>query len=243
VTPKVPDWLSNHGALLLPGDLPPHLAIAHANQGARMMAAEMASVTLTGTVTDSRGTHSAQIVVAAPGYFAYRETSGRTVTFNENGFQAPGGLSALDDPLIESLLAHLPDAVFLQVASGGAYRRIGSHFRPDGGTTLGYSGPFWSMLAFSPRSRPGLGRGKALQQELFIAVDESTGLLAEVRVVVKTGGQLQVTQTDFQNWKEVQPGQWFPATIARYENKIQTLVFQLQGAVVSAAPPASAYVP
>jgi hypothetical protein len=176
---------------------------------------------------------------------AYRENQGHSVIFNDNGFQGNAGAPGLsDDPIMESLLAHFPDAICLQVASGGSYRRIGSHFRADGSKGGAYTGPYWTVLAFSPRSRPGLAKGRALQQEIFIAIDEKTGLIAEIRAVVSPGPKQppQITQTQFSGWAQ-KAGQWFPAKIVRLENGKQTLSFQLQQATVGVAAAATTFVP
>jgi hypothetical protein len=236
-------WLANKTDLIAPGDLPRHLEVHLQYSGGRMMSADKALLALTGTVTDDKGARPAQILIQAPGYLSYREGNGHSVVFNGNGFQGnagPPGQS--DESVMESLLAHFPDTVCLQVATGGNLRRLGSHFRPDGSKAANYSGPFWTILAFSPQPRNGLAKGKALQQELFIALDESTGLMAEVRTVNGTGTKQQVVQTQFTAWTH-QGDQWYPGRITRLENGKQTLAFQLQQASVGAAGAVTAFVP
>jgi hypothetical protein len=236
-------WLLNQATLIGLGDIPSHLAMSLEHSGARMMSAAKAQMTINGTVTDGKGSRSAQIVIQAPGYMSYREGQGRAVVFNGNAFQATSGApSAGDDPVMESLLAHFPDAVCLQAATGGSYRRLGTHFRPDGSKGGSYTGPYWTILAFSPRTRQGLPRGKALQQDLFVAIDEQTGLISEIRVVSKTGSQQQVIQTQFTAWTQ-QGDQWFPGKITRLENGKQTLSFQLQQASVGTAVPTTVFIP
>lgn len=194
--------------------------------GARMQKAEKAQVTLLGTVTDSEGSRPAQIIVQSPGYFAYREGSGRAVTFNGTTFKTKSEQATdSDDAVQESLLSHLPDSVLLQIANGGSLRRIGSHFRTDGGNNRNSSGPYWTVFAFSPKRRPELPAGKALQQPMFIAIDEQTGLISDVRVVVRTSANVEtVTQTQFSHWTK-QGDQWFPGKIVRLENGKKTLTF------------------
>jgi hypothetical protein len=236
-TPSIPGWLSNRN-FILPGDLPALLALAHENSGGRLTSGDNATVNLMGMITDPKGSRVAQITIQAPGYMAYRDGQGQSVVFNENGFQGKSGPPGSDDdPIMESLLAHFPDALYLQVATGGTYRRVGSHFRD------GSAGPYVTLLAFSPKSRPGLAKGRALQQELFIAIDEATGLISEVRTAVNLGSQhQQVTQTQFLNWTQ-QSGQWLPGTITRLENGKQTLAFQVQGASVGPALATTTFVP
>jgi hypothetical protein len=232
--PSQTGWLFG-GSLIRPGDLPPHLQTSLEQTGSRMMSADKAQITLAGTASDSHGPRPAQITIQAPGYLIYRDGQNRAVAFNDSGIQSSDGAETPgDDAILESLLAHFPDTVCLQVATGGGYRRIGSHFRTDNSQGEGYTGPYWTVLAFSPGKRPGLTTGKALQQELFIAIDEATGFIAEVKTVVNSGPQQQVNQTQFANWTQ-QGDQWFPGTITRLENGTQVLSFKVQQAAVGPA--------
>jgi hypothetical protein len=236
-------WLLNQTNFIAPGDLPPHLDRSLQLSGARMTSADKALITLAGTTTDAAGSRTAQITIQAPGYLAYRETQGHAVGFSGTAITAnSGALSSGDEAIAESLLAHFPDAVCLQVATGGSYRRIGSHFRPDGGVGATYKGPYWTLLAFAPKQRPGLTAGLALQQQLFVAVDDQTGFISEVRVVVSAGKQQTVTQTQFTNWRQ-QGTQWYPATITRLENGKQVLTFVVQTVSVGVAGPTTAFIP
>ncbi len=216
---------SNANGLVDPAALPDVLSAALMAAGARMTTASNAQLMLAGTITDSNGTRSAQIVVQAPGYLSYSDQT-KTLTFNGSMFQSSAGqLTSSDQRIIESLLAHLPDTVFLQIAAGGGMRSIGSHFRTDNGKTANYSGPFWTLLAFSPISRTGLTPGQPLQESMFLAVNEKTGFLDEVRLA----SPQSVTQTQFINWTQ-QTGQWVPTQIVRLENGQQVLSFQIQQA-------------
>jgi hypothetical protein len=228
--------LTNGGFLIRPQDLLPALADSLQAMGSRMTSPDKAQITLAGTVTDGSGSRAAQIIVQAPGYFSYREGQSRAITFDGTHFQTNSGQpTAADEPVLESLRANLPDAVYLQLANGGGLRRIGSHFRTDDGKSKQYLGPTWTVFAFSPKVRPGLGPEAALKQPLFIAIDEQTGLMSDVRVVLNLGsGQQAVTQTQFSNWIQ-QGNQWIPGRIVRLENGKPTLSFQTQQATVGAA--------
>ncbi len=106
-----------------------------------------------------------------------------------------------------------------------------------------YSGPYWTVFSFSPNTRQGLGLGSPLQQSLFIAIDEHTGLLSDVRVVGTTGlSQQNVTQTQFSNWL-LQGDQWIPGTIVRLENGSPVLSFKTQQASVGAVLGLAAFQP
>jgi hypothetical protein len=112
--------LPNGNSLISRQNLIPPLVSSLQAMGARMQTADKAQITLVGTVADSRGSRSAQITVQAPGYWAYRESSSRAVTFDGTNFTKKSGPLTPDDEAVgESLLAHLPDSVFLQVAFGG----------------------------------------------------------------------------------------------------------------------------
>jgi hypothetical protein len=122
-------------------------------------------------------------------------------------------------------------------------RRLGSHFRTDDGKTPGYTGPYWTVYAFSPKNRSGLAQGKALQEQVFIAVDEKTGLIGDIRTVINSAPQVQsVTQTQFSSWVQ-QSGQWFPGKIVRLENGAQTLSFQTTQVSVGPALSLTAFQP
>lgn len=236
--------LANGTSFIAPTDLPPALGAALQQMGGRMTNATTAAITLIGTVTDSKGSRAAQITVQAPGYLSYSEGTTRILTFNGIQLQTNSGQpTTSDEAVFESLLANLPDAMFLQLATGGSVRRLGSHFRADNGKTPGYTGPYWTMYAFSPRNRSGLTQGKALQEQVFIAVDEKTGLVDDIRTVVNTSPQVQsVTQTEFSNWMQ-QGSQWFPGKIVRLEDGTQTLSFQTTQASVGPALSLTAFQP
>lgn len=242
-SPPRPGWLVNHATYISAADLPHRLVSFHEMIGQRMTATGNAKILLVGTVTDSKGSRSAQISVQSPGYLAYRDTNSRTLVYDGTEFKTKkGGATDDDDPIAESLLAHLPDSLLLQVASGGSFRRLGSNFRPDASRNAEYSGSLWTVFAFSPAPRPGLAKGKALQQDLFIAVDNRTNLLTEVRSTVVGSGGTRTVQTTFSNWTQ-SSGQWYPATVVRLENGTEMLRFQMQQASTGAADPVSTFVP
>ena len=225
-------------------DLPPTMVAVLGALGGRLMTADKAQVSMAGNITDGTGTRAAQITVQSPGYLSYREGQSRAITFDGTQFKTKSGSpTANDQPILESLLTHLPDSLLLQFATGGALRRVGGHFRTDSGKAANYTGPYWTVFAFSPANRPGLTRGQALQQDMFIALDERTGLISEVRIVATTGSkQTTVTQTQFNNWIQ-QAGQWFPGQIVRLENGKQVLSFQTKQAAVGLSTAVTAFQP
>jgi hypothetical protein len=223
--------------------LSPVLAASFNMMGGRMTSAANAEVALTGVTTDANGTRSGQIVVQSSGLMSYRESQSYSLIFDGTKFTTKSGQSASgDEPIQESLLAHLPDAVFLQFAAGGGLRKIGAHFRTDDGKSPGYTGPYWTLLGFSPRPRAGMTPGTPLQAPLFVAIDEKTGLIAEIRTTTLSNGVKRVVQTRFASWTQ-QGSQWFPSSIIRMENGKQTLSFTLQSATVRAASPRTAFEP
>jgi hypothetical protein len=148
-----------------------------------------------------------------------------------------------DERVEESLFAHLPDAVFLQLATSGGTRRVGRNFRTDNGTTPNYAGPYWTLYAYAPAGRAGLNWGGALQQSFFIALDQSTGLISEIRVVSQSPTTAQsVTQTKFNKWFQ-QSGQWFPGEIVRFENGTQVLTFETQQGTAGGQMATSSFTP
>ena len=240
-TQTAPASIATGSSLIGPVDLPPSMGAALQAMGGRLTSASTAQVTLSGTVTDSSGARSAQITIQAPGYLRYQDASGVTVAFNGASIQAASGApTAAQQGVFESLLANFPDSIFLQIANGGGLRRLGSHFRTDDGKTPGYSGPYWTVYSFAPRTRTGLTAGQALQESLFMAFDEKTGLMSDVRTVTKSGAQQTVIQTQFANWFQ-QSGEWFPGNIVRLVNGQQTLSFHIQTAGVGTALPTTSF--
>ena len=239
-----PGLLLNNSAYISPRDLPSRMAISHEQTGKRMSSADKAQVAITGTITDAKGSRQAQVTIAAPGYMSYREDKGKSLVYDGAGLKGSAGpLVTEEDGLVESLLAHFPDSIYLQFATGGSSRRIGSHFRADGGKAAGYTGPYYTVISFSPAKRTGLEPGKALQQEIFVLIDEKTDLIAEVRTVVNASrGAATVNQTQFGNWRK-QDDQWFPNTITRMENGKQIFSFQVLQAVAGPADAAEKFKP
>lgn len=237
-------WLFNQQSLIQPGFLPAQFEQALELTGARMTTSNTAQLTYAGTITDGQGKRTAQVTIQAPGYLVYRDSNNHAVAFNGSALQATSGaLSSSDEAIAESLLAHFPDMVCLQVATGGSYRRIGTHFRTDNGKTPNYTGPYWTVLAFAPKARSGLTPGAAMQQNLYVAFDERTGYIAEVRTALNTGPKQQhVIETQFSNWTQ-SSGQWYPASIVRLESGTQTLSFQVQSINVGPAGPTTIFVP
>lgn len=239
--------LQNQKSTVADEDLPGRLAASHIRMGKRMSDSQNGLITITGAISDDAGTRQAQLSIQSTGHMLYRENAGRALAFNASGFQkANGNPNQEDDALFESLFAHFPDSVFLQASNGGSFRRLGSHFRADGSSGGGYVGPYWTIFAFSPKQRADVPASKALQQDLFIAVDDLTDLVAEIRVVSESPGGLQripqVIQTQFLDWKQY-GDQWFPGRIVRLVNGKQAVSFQVQQATVSATVAAQTFVP
>lgn len=239
-----PGLLQSGASLIQPLDVPPSLGPFFQVMGSRMTSSDTAQVTLAGTTSDANSSRSAQIVIQAPGYLSYREGPAKALTFNGTQFKSNSGAVAdKDQSVLESLMSYVPDALYLQIASGGTLRRIGGHFAP-GPAAKGNSGPHWTVYAFSPKPRAGLAQGKALQQNLFICIDETTGLISEVRSVVSSPGNVapRVIQTQFTGWNQ-QNKQWFPGQITRLENGLQTLSFTIQQASTGPAIAAASFEP
>lgn len=230
--------------LITPGSLPPVLALLNQRMGARMTTAANAQISLVGTTTDSKGARTATITIQAPGLLSYRETGGYAATFDGTSFSTNSGApTSADEPIIESLLGNFPDSVMLQALNGAAIRMVGRHFMAASGNPSSYSGPYWTLIAFAPTPRNGVVWGQPLEQEVFLAMDEKTGMLAEVRRVVQGGNNPpQVTQTQFLNWTQ-QGDQWFPSQIVRLEAGKQELSFAVQSFSVGAAVAATVFQP
>jgi hypothetical protein len=224
-------WVK-HGSFIGPNDLPADFAAMLRKMGGRLTSADRATLSLAGMLTDTGGPRPVQINLQAPGYLRFQDSNNsRVLTYDGSQWNSKNGTGGQDDSRIqESLLAQLPDSVLLQLANGGGIRRIGGRFRTDNGKTLNYTGPYWTLYAYSPATRPGLAKGQPLQQSYLIAVDENTWLIAEIRIVTTSSAATQkVTQTKFNNWFQ-QAGQWYPGEIVRLENGQQVLKLTVQQA-------------
>ena len=236
-------WLKHGASFIGPDDLPWEFAAVLKKMGGRLSGVDNALVTIAGTYSEAGETQQVQVSVQAPGYLRFEETgkaNPRILTFDGSQFQVKNGKGGQNDMRVqESLMAYMPDTLLLQIAEGGGLRRIGSNFRTDNGKTPNYTGPYWTLYEFTPADRPGLAKGQALQQGIFIAIDQRSALISEVRVVSKAPGAPQsVTQTKFNNWLQ-QNGQWYPGEIVRLENGSQVAKLTTQqgvtGAQISAA--------
>jgi len=240
----VPSWQRN-GGTIPPGSLPPAFAGSLKQMGNRLTSAAQSATSITGMLTDSSGTRAVQVTVQAPGYLLFLDgNNARTISYNGVAWQVKNSAGSQNDQRVEeSLLAHSPDSVLLQLANGSTVRWLGSRFRTDGGKAANYSGPYWTLFAFSPSARAGLTVGQALQQSHLVAIDEKTGFISEVRIVQNPGKVTQqVTQTKFNNWFE-NSGQWYPGQIVRLENGQQVLSMTVQQGAAGAQLPLTAFQP
>jgi hypothetical protein len=236
-------WVSN-ASILPPSALPAEFGVVLKAMGSRLTSVATAATAITGTLTDTSGTRSVQITVQVPGYLRYQDGNSGVIAYDGTQWQSKntsGGQS--DERIKESLLAHFPDSLLLQIANGGSVRRIGGRFRTDNGKTPNYTGPYWTVYAFTPTPRQGLTSGQALQQAYLIALDEKTGLISEVRIIQQTSKTTQqVTQTKFNQWTQ-QGGQWYPGQIVRLENGQQVLALTVQQGSTGAQLAASTFKP
>lgn len=236
-----PGLLRKAGLLLESNDLPPELWRAFQRMGGRMTTADQAATTLAGTLTDSNGSRPARLTVQTPGQMRFEETGGkaRVLTFDGNQFRSNGNSAGDDDDRVrDSLMSAMPDSVYLQIAGGGGLRRVGSHFRM--GTAVNPSTARYTLYALAPVARSGLAKGHGLQQKVFIAIDETTALVAEIRVMEQAQGKpASLTQTKIGAWFQ-QSGQWYPGEIVRLENGTQTLKFTATQASTGPALPFAA---
>jgi hypothetical protein len=218
-----------HGTFIASEDLPGEFALSLKKMGSRLMSADKAAIGVAGTLTDDSGTRQVRITVQAPGYLRFQDDGNSDVIAYDGTSWRNTKSSGGDARIEESLLASFPDAVLLQIASGAGLRRIGGRFRTDDGKTPNYSGPYWTLYEFAPPAHPGLAPGQALQQSQFVALDEKTWLISEVRRVEGSKAAPQVTQTKFNNWFE-QDGQWYPGEIVRFEQGKQALKLSIHQA-------------
>jgi hypothetical protein len=224
-----------HGSFITPGDLPGEFAASLKKMGDRLTKAENAATTITGSLTDSSGTRPVHITVQAPGYLRFQDDKTSQVIAYDGAAWHKSGKGENDARIQESLMAHLPDAILLQMAGGGGFRRIGARFRTDNGKTPGYQGPYMTLYVYAPPA------GQPLQQPCFVLLDEATWFINQVRVPLNSpGAARQFAITKFNKWFE-QSGQWYPGEVVRLENGSQVLKLSVDGATVGGQRPPAEY--
>jgi hypothetical protein len=226
-----------HGTFIAPDDLPGEFGVSLKKMGGRLTKAENAAVNITGALTDASGTRQVALTIQAPGYLRFQDQKSSQVITYDGAAWRKSRNAENDSRIQESLLAHFPDAVLLQMASGGGFRRIGGRFRGDNGRTPGYTGPFMTLYEYAPAARPGLAPGQPLQQGYMVFLDEATFFMSQIRVAGAPG---HTVATRFNKWVE-QNGQWYPGEVVRLEDGAEVLKLTVGTATNEAQRPPSAF--
>jgi hypothetical protein len=109
-------WVKN-GAYLTSTSLPVDFERVRQNMGDRLTGAGKAMVRLQGLLTDSGGTRSVTIAVPAPGSLLLQDDA-RSMAYDGVLWNVKNGRGGQDDQRVqESLLAHLPGSLLLQLAN------------------------------------------------------------------------------------------------------------------------------
>jgi hypothetical protein len=110
-----------------------------------------------------------------------------------------------------------------------AVRFLGGRFRASDDTSDAYTGPYSDLYSLLPGSTQEPVYANAA--EYVVSIDSDSLLINKVSHVSPDGTQVE---TRLGGWTQ-QGAQWFPASIARYENGTQTMLFQAASFQVNAA--------
>lgn len=188
---------------------------------------------MSGTFTDAAGSRRLRITWQTGPRFRIEELGGRMRVLLFDGSTLKNTLGAIGDGerrLIETVAGALPEHIFWSAANGTlALRFLGGHFRASDDTSDAYTGPYSDLYALVPGSAPDSVYANAA--EYLVSIDSDSLLIDKVSHSREDGTQVE---TRLGNWTE-QGAQWFPATIARFENGAQTMQFQVASFQVNAA--------
>ena len=125
--------------------LPNHvfgLLVAH---GDRLQMPGNERLTLSGTLTDAAGVHTATVTAEIPGKVLVQISgaASKTLRFDGNLPSTDGAaLAGGDQDLLESFQADVAENFFFSFGRSASVRFLGGRYRTDGGTSKNYTGPW-----------------------------------------------------------------------------------------------------
>jgi hypothetical protein len=208
---------------LRPGAVPPNAIFYLHAIGNHLQTPGKERMTLTGTATDQRGTGAAVLVWQLPGSVSLtRLTSATPLIFTPGGGVSNGAaLGQSDQDVLEDLSSGTQEAFLYSFVQNTGHRLLATHVRNDDGKTANYSGPYWDIYE---TLGPAAAAGNAVRQKWFY-FDETTGLLAKVRYLVRRGGADLAVENQYSGWA-AQAGQQYPGQIVRTENGTAVFTFR-----------------
>jgi hypothetical protein len=174
---------------------------------------------LTGTYTDSTGSHGIQITWELPNKTRIDITGGspKSIVYDGQTTQSnAGSLSAADNDLLEGIADDRPETLLYgPKTSGLTMRLLGSRFRTDGGANKNYTGPYYDIFQ---SQAPVAGRTDSTRRTKLWYFDTLTGLLVKTEYTIQRNGTTVHVETAY-TWAK-SGGQAVPGQIVRRENGV-----------------------
>ncbi|MFN0101991.1 MAG: hypothetical protein ACKV2U_07870 [Bryobacteraceae bacterium] len=190
-----------------------------------MQKTENARVLYVGVLRDSRGARPVEIVIQNPGLVRIAEggTGARVTSFDGNRvFSSVGAVSTDQQRILETMMADAPEAIFQQLASGEAFRRIGGGHKVAGSGTATVPAEFVDVYQLFPMGR--VIRALPSATARFFAFDSSSLLLKYVSYRSASG---PTVNSRFEEWRTT-GGESHPGRIRRLENGVEVFSVDIQ---------------
>lgn len=209
-----------------PSRLPVSMRDRFLRLGTRMGKAENARVVYAGTLRDGRGARPVEIAIQTPGLVRIAEGGAgpRVTSFNgKRVYSSTGSVSTDQEKLLETVLADAPESIFMQLASGEAFRQIGGGHKITGAGAATAPPETVDVYQMFPRGAAVRAIPSAAGTRFF-AFGSSSMLLHYVSYRNSTGNAVS---SQFENWQTT-GGERHPGRIRRLENGVETFSVEIQ---------------
>lgn len=193
--------------------------------GTRMGKVDSARVVYFGALRDSRGSRPVEISIQTPGHVRITEGGGTARVTSFNGarvYSSAGGVSPEQEKLLETILADAPEGIFLQIASGEAFRRIGGGQKIIGAGAA--TAPAETVDLYQLFPQGALTKAIPSAGTRFFAFGSSSLLLHYVSYRTRDG---VAVSSQFEDWKAA-GSEWYPGRIRRLENGTEAFSLDIQ---------------
>ena len=200
-------------------------------QGTRMTKAGAERLTVQATLTDSKGSHKAQLIWEVPGRFRIDDDSGRSVVYDASPTsKLSASASDTDRDMLESLYYDSVDGFFSAITNGVAYQLVGRNYG-SGSTQASPNRPPYidSYAVWLPL---GSARAGVVRNKLYVFDARKHTLFRTEYNTKNTSGTKRILTT-FSGWTTVD-GQFVPSKIERSENGSTTFSVVIKSSGVSA---------
>lgn len=190
--------------------------------GDRLQKPGQERVTMTGTLMDSSGSTSAQIITELGGKVSivWMGPTPKTLIFNGMAASATAA-TTYDSDLLSAFVDDLAESLFLSMSQGTGFRLLGQRFNEGDGT----------FCDFYDVPMPGKTNKQPPQFKRY-CFDSTAGFLRFVQYSSTAAVSAPAAQTSFTGWHLVN-GQAVPGQVTRLEGGKQVFSFQVLTAAVA----------